>query len=256
MPQRRNTVASGLLGRVHLCLVILAASLLCAAHIHRGSTPTPTLFSLSRQGESGGGSGETGAASAVSSQVANAADRRILFLRHGQAEHNVRRRYHLPDPPLTPLGRWQAGNVSSTLVSRVDLIAVSPLRRTLQTALLAFSAVIAQGTPLVPHPDLQEAGDLPCDTGSSVDVLAAEFPALNFSLLRVDWNSKKGVFASTKPALRTRGRRIRSWLSMQPQHRIAVVAHGALFRLLLGGVPFRNCEARWFTLRGGELLPG
>eukprot|EP00667_Euglena_gracilis_P033571 EG_transcript_55240 len=113
MALRRPAAGSGLLGRVHLGLVLLAAALLAVAHLR------PTLAHPAPRGI-GWPTGRTAAVrpAAVGRDSAGRAqalpspalpgmvdDQHVWFIRHGQAEHNVRRRYHLPDPPLTPLGR-------------------------------------------------------------------------------------------------------------------------------------------------------
>ena len=175
----------------------------------------------------------------------------VWFVRHGQAQHNVRNRYNIHDPELTPLGRAQAANVSAP---QVDMIVVSPLKRTIQTALLAFAAPLAAGhIRLVPHPDLQETEDKPCDTGSDVAVLREMFPSVDFTGLPMDWNRKQGLYAAGAVAVRTRCARLRRWLGMQDAARIAVVGHGALFRVLLRAGRFANCEVRHYVLSGGVL---
>ena len=66
---------------------------------------------------------------------------RILLLRHGQSEANATKR-DVPDAPLTDLGKVQA-TAWKGAISRfgAEAVLVSPLRRALQTALLAFDRV-------------------------------------------------------------------------------------------------------------------
>eukprot|EP00929_Paragymnodinium_shiwhaense_P032783 TRINITY_DN18124_c0_g1_i1.p1 TRINITY_DN18124_c0_g1~~TRINITY_DN18124_c0_g1_i1.p1 ORF type:complete len:255 (+),score=28.92 TRINITY_DN18124_c0_g1_i1:98-862(+) len=128
----------------------------------------------------------------------------IWFVRHGQAEHNVL--YHsgkneeavvMLDAELTALGREQARAVAGdTLLAPalkdpegVELVVASPLRRTVETALLAVGDWLsgADGRRLYLHPDFQEISRevQPCNTGSPVEALKQRFQGdsgrINFS---------------------------------------------------------------------------
>ena len=66
---------------------------------------------------------------------------RVLLLRHGQSEANAQRR-DMPDPPLTELGRVQAMAWKGAIGRfGAEAVLVSPLRRALETALLAYDRV-------------------------------------------------------------------------------------------------------------------
>ena len=66
---------------------------------------------------------------------------RVLFLRHGQSEANASGR-DVPDPHLTGLGAMQAKSWKGIIGAfGSDVVIVSPLRRAIQTALLAFDGV-------------------------------------------------------------------------------------------------------------------
>eukprot|EP00931_Biecheleriopsis_adriatica_P066076 TRINITY_DN40494_c0_g1_i1.p1 TRINITY_DN40494_c0_g1~~TRINITY_DN40494_c0_g1_i1.p1 ORF type:complete len:335 (-),score=51.38 TRINITY_DN40494_c0_g1_i1:332-1336(-) len=67
----------------------------------------------------------------------DASKRRILFLRHGQGTHQLE--HNVTDPLLTDLGRRQAAGWAMQIGNfNADLILVSPLRRAVETACLAF----------------------------------------------------------------------------------------------------------------------
>jgi len=67
-----------------------------------------------------------------------APEQRILFLRHGESLHNVSDA-DIPDPLLTRTGHAQALSWQHTMHNfGADVVLVSPLRRTVQTACLAF----------------------------------------------------------------------------------------------------------------------
>lgn len=86
----------------------------------------------------------------------------IHFIRHGQGEHNIESSgYLLADAVLTAVGRAQVQELrdSAALANNPpQFVAVSPLRRTMQTALLAFP-----DTPCVLLPCIMESGMVPCD---------------------------------------------------------------------------------------------
>ena len=72
------------------------------------------------------------------------------WVRHGEALHNVRGEFAsnklIRDPWLTPKGEEQAIQLGTELDQKFDLVIVSPMRRTIQTALLiSQNAVVPQG---------------------------------------------------------------------------------------------------------------
>ncbi|RYP23856.1 hypothetical protein DL765_000933 [Monosporascus sp. GIB2] len=193
-----------------------------------------------------------------------APDSRIILVRHGQAEHNVSLDYSIPDAPLTPLGRKQAAALARAipdLQAEAELIAASPLRRTLQTALLGFGPALARlggaSRGLVCLPQAQECNDLPCDTGSDRSALEAdpEFAGIDFAGLPDDWTSKRGFWAAEAGALARRAAWVRRWLRDRPEKTIVLVAHGDILRQITADArragapsdhPWRNAEARVF----------
>lgn len=103
--------------------------------------------------------------------------------------------------------------------------------------------------------DLQEANGWPCDTGSDVAILEAEFrdAELDFSPLPHDWNSKEGPWAPTPEALRARATRVRSMLRERPERLILVVGHGGfLAELIPEEKSYANTEWRVYAFHGGD----
>lgn len=98
--------------------------------------------SSSKGGGSSSKPGKKGSGSAASSSVpAGGGPSRILLLRHGQSEANATGR-DVPDPPLTELGRVQAMAWKGAIGRfGAEAVLVSPLRRAVETALLAFDKV-------------------------------------------------------------------------------------------------------------------
>ncbi|GAB7360981.1 hypothetical protein MBLNU230_g0964t1 [Neophaeotheca triangularis] len=163
---------------------------------------------------------------------------KIFLTRHAQAEHNVDLDYSIPDAPLTPLGKKQATALAprvAHLSDKIDLVASSPLMRTLQTTKLGWGDAVERlgGLKKVALlPEAQECNDFPCDTGSPKEVLEAnsEFSVFDLSKLPSDWTSKEGFWAADPVSLNKRARWVRQWLREKPEQNIVLVAHGDILR--------------------------
>jgi len=85
----------------------------------------------------------------------------LLLIRHAQALHNVASDWSLHDPPLTTLGREQCAELQESLkntkiANEVELIVVSAMRRTLETAVLGLDWLIeGKKIPVLPDADWQ-----------------------------------------------------------------------------------------------------
>jgi broad specificity phosphatase PhoE len=156
----------------------------------------------------------------------------LYLVRHAQGFHNLSIENHsIHDPQLTDLGKEQCRILGDNFPysSSVDLIVVSPIKRTIYTAILSFWPLIQQKKlKIIALPEIQETSDLPCDTGSSKSELEREFAAYNVDLSRVQegWNSNTGKWAPTAPRISERGREARLWLRDRPEKNIIVVTHG------------------------------
>lgn len=83
-------------------------------------------------------------------------------------------------------------------------------------------------------PELQETSDLPCDTGSDIDILRDEFKdkPVDLGLVEKGWDSKKGRWAATSTAIEKRARTARVWLRAREEEDIVVVTHGGFLHFL------------------------
>ncbi|KAL9005682.1 MAG: hypothetical protein Q9188_001541 [Gyalolechia gomerana] len=163
----------------------------------------------------------------------------LHLVRHAQAVHNLTRANHsMLDPPLTPLGEQQCRDLCTKFPyhSSIKLVITSPLRRTIQTSLLAFEPGISRGIECIAFPEVQETSDLPCDTGSNLSVIKEDFKAkpVNFTLVPDDWDSKQGKWAANTNAIEARCREARKWLKERDEEAIVVVTHGGLLHYLTG----------------------
>ncbi|KAF4435881.1 hypothetical protein F53441_13389 [Fusarium austroafricanum] len=184
----------------------------------------------------------------------------IHLVRHGQGVHNLSHaNHHLPDPALTVLGEEQARTLIARFpdLANVQLIVASPLRRTIQTALLAFPSQIEGGQQVLAWPEIQEASDLICDTGSDLPIIKAAFEnqPVGFSMVELGWHIK-GKWGSTKSSLLERAQVARKWLSERPETEIVVICHGCFLHFLtddwfnavnMQATDWANAEVRSFT---------
>lgn len=124
----------------------------------------------------------------------------VHCIRHAQGVHNIANtgNYNIRDPILTPLGEQQCRDFAAKFPfhDQIELIVTSPLRRAISTALLSFAPEIERGVKVVAMSELQEVGDMPCDTGSELSVVMQEYRSLpvDFSFVEEGWEKKVGAF--------------------------------------------------------------
>lgn len=188
------------------------------------------------------------------------------------------------DPGLTHLGTTQCGSLrrhlqdNLPLVQHVELIVVSPMRRTIQTALFAFSWLVQSGVPVLARGEWQENSDKPCDTGSRAEDLINEFPDVDFSQLDPLYPSKTGSYAFNRESITRRGIDARRWLCRRSERvvcqillfyifvqynvihtdseaQIAVVSHSSFLRTSVAHSWFMNADYRIFTFASGVSVP-
>lgn len=99
---------------------------------------------------------------------------RLLLVRHGETEGNVRRRLQGREDPLTHRGRRQAGELAAHLAGRDDVVALyaSPLVRAWETARAIGGEI---GREPVPREGLAEM-DIGNAAGLTFDEWAEKFP--------------------------------------------------------------------------------
>ncbi|KAH8673088.1 histidine phosphatase superfamily [Ilyonectria robusta] len=167
----------------------------------------------------------------------------IHILRHGQALHNVQRGYPHRDPPLTELGIQQATDVQPPTTP--DLILISPMTRTIQTALLVFPHLLSTSPAEVEvqiWPDLREGYDAICNKGVARADIAAKFPQFDFSACSEEWD-----YPPHSPEDATaRAERVRQRLQVlsKSYKNIFLVTHRGFIAFLVQGDRFDVCECR------------
>ncbi|TVY16363.1 putative phosphatase [Lachnellula arida] len=163
----------------------------------------------------------------------------IHILRHGQSLHNVERGYPHRDPPLTELGCQQARNFR--LSTEPDLILISPMTRTIQTALLAFSPLIDRVQVQV-CPELREAHDAVCNTGVGRADLIAKFPQCDFSACSETWDYP--LLSVEQATLRAQDLRQHLSVLSNSYKNILLITHRGFIAYLVEGSRYDLCESR------------
>ena len=77
-------------------------------------------------------------------------------------------------------------------------------------------------------PEVQETSDLPCDSGSDLEILQKEMQdkEVDLTLLTNEWNKNMGKFAPDAISIEKRAKEARQWLKARPEKEIVVVTHG------------------------------
>lgn len=181
----------------------------------------------------------------------------VILIRHAQALHNIASDWTIHDPPLSELGERQCAELQESLkkekiANEVELIVVSAMRRTLQTAQLGLAWLIERGVRVEPHAGWQENADKPCDTGSPISVMQKEFPQFPFSTVDPRYPDKthpspsQNPYAFTRTAILARGQSVLHDLYSRPEKVIAVVSHSGFMRAAVCNRRFENADWRVF----------
>lgn len=176
----------------------------------------------------------------------------VILLRHAQGLHNAKKDYSIPDPPLSDFGLQECVELQNHFQKHLDishhieLIVVSPMRRTLQTAQTALEWLIKRGVQVQPRGEWQENSNAPCDTGTPVTQLAKDFPSIQFDTVFPEYPSKTGRWAYTPEAIAQRGSDCRRWLKARPEKVIAVVSHSSFLRIGVSNTKFHTADYRVF----------
>jgi broad specificity phosphatase PhoE len=208
----------------------------------------------------------------------------VHLIRHGQGFHNLLgdlwkdfgqqvditapdNPYNRPevfDPPLTAIGRKQAAALQEHTrdLENVELIVVSPLRRAIETALLACAHLTPEAyhsdrpaVPFVGHPDLHEQRLVNIsDRRRSMSEIRRDFPMVDWSMIADEedplWEDEVPEPASS---VSDRAYRFLLWLRARPESEVVIASHSAwLFTLMHTAVECDDPElSQWFLT--GEL---
>ncbi|CAG8983919.1 hypothetical protein HYALB_00006886 [Hymenoscyphus albidus] len=179
----------------------------------------------------------------------------VILIRHAQALHN----YSIPDPPLSsPLGfekqctELQEALKTDPIAQKAELIVISPMRRTLQTAQQGLGFLIDRGVPVILRAEWQENSDKPCDIGSPIPIISREFPDFDWSAVDPVWPSKTGLYRFSREGLMERGTMAKEWLRSIPEKVIVIVSHSGFLRVGVSHKGYYNADYRIFEFGEGE----
>lgn len=113
--------------------------------------------------------------------------------------------YSLHDPPLTDLGFGPQCSqlaehlkTSLPLAQEIDLIVISPMRRTLQTAVQGLGWLMERGVPVILRPEWQENSAKPCDTGTDIEAMKKEWPQFDWDAVDKTYPAKTGLYEHSR----------------------------------------------------------
>lgn len=148
-------------------------------------------------------------------------------------------------------------------MKNVEMLLVSPMRRTLATATQSFPELI-DGIPWMANELLREmSGSHPCDRRRPILDLKSSFPHVNFSLTvhNEDPLYYAQVGRESPESVTKRQRDFFTWLSERSEGEILIVSHSAYFHNLFQNVldgdlaledgrcgVFKNCEMKTYCI--------
>ncbi|KAK5942708.1 hypothetical protein PMZ80_005274 [Knufia obscura] len=158
----------------------------------------------------------------------------VHLIRHAEGYHQLPRDHpnvQIRDALLTEAGLQQGKDFCDEFPyhDKTELLCASPLRRTIQTAQLAFKPEIERGMQILAVPEAQECLDDPSDTGSPAsDLKSSGWPdgLIDYPLLSENWYVKEGINAPNDLAWRARAQKLRRLLRERPEQNIVLVTHG------------------------------
>lgn len=191
----------------------------------------------------------------------------IHFIRHAQGEHNLKNEkgkfsLDIADAQLTRTGREQCAALNSkaahpsSILSQAELIVVSPMQRTLETAVLSFS-FLKHKIPWVASEDVREISDeFPCDRRSTISEYAnnKEFSHIDFGGVA---HNNEDPLSGEEVSEEVIGRcgAFLAWLATREETNIIVVTHKLFLAHMMDYIykdavmaidiqPFMNTEVR------------
>lgn len=143
-----------------------------------------------------------------------------------------------------------------------QLLVVSPLNRTMQTASIAFPQLKGK-IPWIALENLREQTGLhPCDRRRSISEHKEQYQHIDFSNVADDKDPLYWKYRLREPKsdVAIRALRLMDWLKERPEKEIIVVTHHGYLLQLLGevvhtgnpgadAVDFKNCEMRTFIVQ-------
>lgn len=177
--------------------------------------------------------------------------KKIFFIRHGEGYHNLMNynyhNWHLLYPRLTTNGINQCYKLKEKLkLEKFNLVIVSPLRRTLETAEYVFD----KNNKFVANEDIREVLSNPCDLRESIPEISKSYCYINFD--KIPENESLEIKESNEN-VNQRIENFYNYLSKLPLGNYAVVSHFEFLKrflikygkdMCIENIEFNNCECK------------
>ena len=172
----------------------------------------------------------------------------IYCIRHGTALHNINYKIigeeaynNFPDTPLVNDGVKDAHYLALNWdkLNNIDLVLVSPLSRTLQTADIIFKH---KKIPIIVLDELLEypQSEQRCNLRKNIRNLSIIYNHMDFSNIKNDetceWNEKKLQENIEINKLKIRIENLKKWIDGRTEKNIAIVGHSSYFNMMLNGI--------------------
>jgi broad specificity phosphatase PhoE len=205
----------------------------------------------------------------ASSPSTSSSTKVVHLVRHAQGEHNVAGEedysYYqdeaYADAALTDKGVKQCQSLASIHeITTAELLVVSPMTRTLQTATISFPSLVGKCPWLALESVREQSGFHPCDRRRPVSEYKTEFQHVDFGLVGDDEDPLYHLHAGEREPdmhVAERSSQFFAWLRQRPEKEIVVVTHSAFLRHTFSNVldaeeddntQFANCELRSYVV--------
>ncbi|AJD90251.1 hypothetical protein JMA_09340 [Jeotgalibacillus malaysiensis] len=157
----------------------------------------------------------------------------LIFIRHGQGEHtlNLPESLYMNDPALTQEGESQAATLQTEIpLTEKDILVVSPVRRTLQTAFIWSQGIHCRKivNPFISprmFPQKMNGQTLPCDQLLNTNMISEDFPDFIIEGGLPDELWLSGINTLPEPEFNDLAQRFLAWCKKQDAERILIVTH-------------------------------
>jgi broad specificity phosphatase PhoE len=145
-------------------------------------------------------------------------------------------------------------------IIKVQLLVVSPLHRTLQTATLCFPFLLGKVPWVAIDLIREQTGQHPCDKRSPISTISKLFVHVNFDQIKDDEDPLYDLYIlSREPSehVEKRGFEFLNWIASCREEHIIVVTHSAFLRHFFDACvecddidkeKYENCEMRTYEL--------
>lgn len=188
----------------------------------------------------------------------------LIFIRHGEGEHtlNIPISLQISDPILTDAGINQAKLLRTQLpLSKDDILVISPLRRTLQTAHYWSEGINCKKlvNPVVSpriFPQVSKGRTLPCDELLDKQKISYEFPNIQIEEELPEELWANGINILPQQDFNHLAKQFLDWCRLQKAHKIYIISHDGTitsYRQFITGDKLTRDdflkEAGWFNIK-------